>query len=58
MPGSFSNIGGRTGNVSIALGATIESAVGGSGNDTLIANNFERRSGWRRERRPYRRDRL
>ena len=38
--GSFSNIGGRTGNVSIALGATIENAIGGSGNDTLIANNF------------------
>ena len=37
-PGQFSNIGGRTGNVIIALGTQIENAIGGSGNDTLIGN--------------------
>ena len=40
---SFSNVGGRTGNVSIALGTVIENAAGGGGNDTLVgnaANNF------------------
>jgi serralysin len=36
--GTFSNVGGGTGNISIAVGATIESAVGGSGADSLIAN--------------------
>src|SRR5205823_82832 len=38
IPGTFSNIGGRTGNVSIALGVNIETAIGGPGNDTLIAS--------------------
>jgi Peptidase M10 serralysin C terminal/Matrixin len=38
--GVLSSIGGLTGNVSIALGATIENAIGGSGADTLIANDF------------------
>ena len=33
--GAFSDVGGLTGNVSIALGATIENAVGGSGNDAV-----------------------
>ena len=37
-PETFSNIGGRIGNVSIARGAVIENAVGGSGNDTIIGN--------------------
>lgn len=34
----FSDIGGRVGNVSIARGAVIENAIGGSGNDTLYGN--------------------
>ncbi len=33
VAGSFSNIGGLKGNVSIALGATIERATGGTGDD-------------------------
>ena len=37
--GSFSNIGGLTGNLSIAFGATIEHATGGSGNDTITGND-------------------
>ena len=37
--GSFSNIGGFAGNISIAIGAVIENAKGGSGNDTLIGNS-------------------
>src|SRR5262249_59507509 len=37
--GTFSNIGGGTGNISIAIGATIENANGGSGNDTIIGND-------------------
>ncbi len=36
---SFSNIGGFSGNISIAVGAVIENAVGGSGNDTLLGNS-------------------
>ena len=35
--GNFSNIGGSLGNVSIAIGAVIEKAIGGSGNDILYA---------------------
>lgn len=38
MPGSFSNVGGGVGNVSIAHGVTIERAVGGEGNDIIIGN--------------------
>jgi len=41
--GSFSNVGGRNGNVSIALGATIENAIGGSGADTIIGNGLDNR---------------
>lgn len=41
--GQFSNAGGLTKNVSIAFGAVIENAVGGSGNDTLIGNEFANR---------------
>ena len=37
--GTFSNIGGLTSNLSIAFGATIENAIGGSGADTIIGNS-------------------
>jgi serralysin len=37
--GSFSDFGGLTGNVSIAVGAAIENAVGGAGADTIIGNS-------------------
>jgi len=37
--GAFSSVGGLVNNIGIALGATIENAIGGSGNDTLIAND-------------------
>lgn len=35
---TFSDVGALTRNVSIARGAVIENAIGGSGNDTLIGN--------------------
>jgi hypothetical protein len=38
-PGQFSNIGGRTGNVTIAIGTVIENAIGGSGTDTIRGND-------------------
>ena len=37
-PETFSNIGGGTGNVTIAFGTIIENAVGGRGDDVLIGN--------------------
>lgn len=37
--GSFSDIGGRNGNVTIALGTQIENAVAGDGNDQLRGNS-------------------
>lgn len=37
--GVFSNVGGFTGNFSIAYGAVIENATGGSGDDTLMGND-------------------
>jgi serralysin len=37
--GTFSSIGGGSGNISIAVGATIENANGGSGNDTIVGND-------------------
>ncbi len=37
--GQFSNVGGSTGNLSIAYGAVIENAVGGSGQDTIYGND-------------------
>lgn len=37
--GAFSNVGGLTGNVSIAMGAVIENAIGGSGADYLSGNS-------------------
>ncbi|MFL1501931.1 serralysin family metalloprotease [Pseudomonas sp. O64] len=36
--GSFSDVGGLVGNVSIAHGVTLENAIGGAGNDLLIGN--------------------
>ncbi|VVO62764.1 serralysin family metalloprotease [Pseudomonas fluorescens] len=36
--GSFSDVGGLVGNVSIAQGVTVEAALGGSGDDLLIGN--------------------
>jgi serralysin len=36
--GNFSNVGGLTGNVAIAVGAQIENAVGGSGVDVIYGN--------------------
>lgn len=36
--GYFSNVGGLTGNVAIAAGATIENAIGGSAADTINGN--------------------
>ena len=38
-PGSFSSIGGLVDNIGIATNATIEIAIGGSGNDTLLASD-------------------
>lgn len=38
-PGAFSSVGGLVHNIGIALDTVIERAVGGSGNDTLIAND-------------------
>ena len=38
-PGAFSSIGGLLHNVGIAAGTIIEQAIGGSGNDTLIASD-------------------
>jgi Ca2+-binding RTX toxin-like protein len=38
--GNFSSVGGLTNNIGIALNSVIERAIGGSGNDTLIANNL------------------
>ncbi|NVO17946.1 MAG: M10 family metallopeptidase C-terminal domain-containing protein [Rhodoplanes sp.] len=41
--GTVSNIGGETGNISIALGAVIENAIGGSGDDTILGNDANNR---------------
>ena len=38
-PGTFSNVLGEVGNVSIALGVIIENAIGASGGDILIGND-------------------
>jgi hypothetical protein len=38
-PEQFSNVGGRTGNVTIARGTIIENAIGGSGSDVIIGNS-------------------
>jgi serralysin len=39
-PGSFSSVGGLVHNIGIATTTIIENAIGGSGNDTLIANDL------------------
>ena len=39
--GTFSSVGGYSGNLSIAIGAVIENAVGGSGNDTITGNSAD-----------------
>jgi serralysin len=36
--GFFSSVGGLTGNVTIAQGVTLENAIGGSGDDSIIGN--------------------
>jgi len=36
---SISNIGGKIGNLTIAVGTIIEAAIGGSGNDSFYGNN-------------------
>jgi serralysin len=41
--GCFSSVGGLVGNVSIALGAVIENAIGGSGSDTFRGNSANNR---------------
>lgn len=41
--GAFSNFGSLIGNVSIAIGAVIENAVGGSGDDTINGNSANNR---------------
>lgn len=41
--GHFSSVGRMTGNVSIAMGAVIENATGGGGNDTIIGNSADNR---------------
>ena len=38
-PGSFSSCAGMTNNLCIAFGTVIDTAIGGSGNDTLVAND-------------------
>ena len=42
-PGSFSSIGGLTGNIGIYLTAVIENAVGGTGADSIIGNDANNR---------------
>lgn len=37
--GFFSNVGGLTGNVAVAVGAVIENAIGGSGADAITGND-------------------
>ncbi len=41
--GAFSSVGGLVGNVSIALGAVIENAIGGQGSDTFRGNSANNR---------------
>ena len=41
--GVFSDAGEMTANISIAFGAGIENAVGGTGNDTIVANELQNR---------------
>ena len=39
--GAFSDVGGLTGNVSIAIGCLIENAIGGSGDDVIFCNSVD-----------------
>jgi serralysin len=39
-PGAFSSVGGLTNNIGIATSTVIETGIGGSGNDTMIANDL------------------
>lgn len=39
VSGEFSDVGGSTGNISIAYGAVIENAIGGSGDDSIYGND-------------------
>lgn len=39
--GAFSDVGGLTGNVAVALGAVIENAIGGSGDDVIHGNSSD-----------------
>jgi serralysin len=41
VAGTFSSVDGLTNNVSIALGCSVENAIGGSGADTIIANSSQ-----------------
>ncbi|GAA0646343.1 M10 family metallopeptidase C-terminal domain-containing protein [Brevundimonas lenta] len=41
--GAFSNVGGLLGNVSIAIGAVVENAIGGTGADWLLGNSGDNR---------------
>ncbi|MEO8240739.1 MAG: M10 family metallopeptidase C-terminal domain-containing protein [bacterium] len=41
--GQFSDVGGFKGNLSIALGAEIENAIGGRGSDTIFGNELNNR---------------
>lgn len=40
---SFSDVGGLTGNISIAAGVCIENAIGGSGDDNILGNSANNR---------------
>ena len=42
-PAAFSSVGGMVGNVAIALGVTIENAIGGIGSDTIRGNSADNR---------------
>jgi serralysin len=41
--GSFSSVGGLTGNIAIAMGAVIENAIGGAGSDRIYGNSADNR---------------
>lgn len=41
--GAFSNVGGMSGNVAVAVGAVIENAIGGTGSDTIFGNSADNR---------------
>jgi hypothetical protein len=40
IPGTFSNVGGSSGNLSLAVGADVENAIGGAGSDLLVGNDL------------------